>query len=172
MLDLGLALIDWSSTVWPWGWLVLGVVLLLVELTVLGGSLMVLPFGVSAMVAALLGFGGVSITVQWAVFAAGGVLLFAAFWRYQSLVQQGNRLPPGVGAARLVGLTGVVTQPLDPSDLEAHGTVRVAGETWFARADADAVLPTGARVRVIEVEGTRLLVVPADPDATTDPRNA
>ena len=170
MLDLGLALIDWSGAVWPWGWLVLGVVLLLVELTVLGGSLMVLPFGVSALLAALLGFGGLSVTVQWAVFAGGGVLLFGAFWRYQSLVQRGNRLPPGVGAVRLVGLTGVVTQVIDPADPESHGRVQVAGETWFARTELAEVVPTGTQVRITEVEGTRLLVVPVEDD--TETRNA
>lgn len=157
MLDLGLDL-----NVWPWVWLVLGVAFLLLELTVLGGSFMVLPFGISAFVAALLGFSRVAVEAQWAVFAGGGVLLFLVFWRYQSLVQQGNTLPPGVGAARLVGLTGVVTDEIDPQDADAHGAVRVAGETWFARTSGDEVLPAGARVRITEVEGTRVHVVPLD----------
>lgn len=162
MLDLGLDL-----NVWPWVWLVGGVAFLLVELTVLGGSFMVLPFGISALIAALLGFSGVSVTIQWAVFAGGGILLFGIFWRYQSLVQEGNRLPPGVGAARLVGLTAVVTERVDPDDTEAHGQVRVAGETWFARATGPDVLPEGTRVRITEVEGTRLHVVPVDDDTPT-----
>ena len=161
MLDLGLDL-----NVWPWVWLVLGVVLLLVELTVLGGSFMVLPFGISALVASLLGFSNVSVTVQWAVFAGGGVVLWGVFWRYQSLVQQGNPLPPGVGAARLVGLTGVVLDPIDPDDTEAHGRVLVTGETWFARTAGTEVLAQGSRVRITEVEGTRLWVEPADDTET------
>lgn len=164
MWDLGLDL-----NVWPWVWLVLGVVFLLVELTVLGGSLMVLPFGISALIAALLGFSNVSVTVQWLVFAGGGTMLFLVFWRYQALVQKGNTLPPGVGAARLVGLTAVVTHTIDPADTEAHGQVLVAGETWFARTDGDTVVPEGAHVRITDVEGTRVHVVPvADPD-DTDP---
>src|SRR5690606_14450760 len=134
--------------VWPWVWLVLGVAFLLIELTVLGGSLMVLPFGISALIAALLGFSDVSLTIQWLVFAGGGILLFLLFWRYQALVQRGSTLPPGVGAARLVDLTGVVTHTIDPTDTEAHGTVLVAGETWFARTDGDAAIPEGARVRI------------------------
>ncbi len=167
MLDLGLDL-----NVWPWVWLVLGVVFLLVELTVLGGSLMVLPFGISALIAALLGFSHVSVTIQWLVFAGGGTLLFLLFWRYQALVQRGNTLPPGVGAARLVGLTGVVTHTIDPADTEAHGRILVVGETWYARTDRHEVLPEGTPVRITEVEGTRVHVVPVDDPDDTDTRNA
>lgn len=149
---------------WPWVWLAVAVAFVLAELTVLGGALIVLPFGVSAFLAALLAFGGVGVTVQWAVFVGGGALLFGIFWRYQSLVQQGNRLPPGVGAVRLVGLTGVVTTDVDPADEAAHGQVVVAGEEWFARTDGTDVLPAGTRVRVLEVEGTRVRVTPVADD--------
>lgn len=148
---------------WPWVWLAVAVVFVLAELTVLGGSLIVLPFGVSAFLAALLAFGDVGVAVQWAVFVGGGLLLFGIFWRYQSLVQQGNTLPPGVGAVRLVGLPATVTEDVDPADEAAHGQVVVNGERWFARTDGPDVLRAGTRVRVLEVEGTRVLVA-ADTD--------
>lgn len=158
MLDLGVSL-----DIWPWLWLVLGVVFVLVELTVLGGSLMVLPFGVSALIASLLAFAGISIEIQWAVFGGGGVVLFLLFWRYQSLVQEGNRLPPGVGAVRLVGLTGVVTRTIDPDATDVRGRIVVDGDTWGAVADGTAVLPEGTRVRITDVEGTHVRVEPAEP---------
>lgn len=169
MLDLGLSL-----DVWPWVWLVVAVAFLLIELTVLGGSFMVLPFGVSALVASLLGFSGVAVQIQWAVFFLGGAVLFLLFWRYQSLVQQGTQLPPGVGATRLVGLVGVVTATIDPTDTEAHGRIMVDGEAWGAMADGTAVLPEGTRVRITDVEGTRVRVEPDDavhdgPPPATDP---
>ena len=157
MLDLGLSL-----DVWPWVWLVLAVAVVVIELTVLGGSLLVLPYAVSAFLAAMLGFSGVALEVQWAVFVGGGTLLFLLFWRYQSLVQRGNTLPPGVGAVRLVGLTGVVTRDVDPDDTAARGRVVVHGETWGARTDGPEVLREGTRVRVTDVEGTRVQVVPDD----------
>lgn len=164
MLDLGLDL-----TLWPWIWLVVGVVVAVIELTVLSGSLMVLPFAVSALVAALLGFAGVAIELQWLAFTVGGGILFAVFWRYQSLVQQGTPLPPGVGAVRLVGMTGVVTRTVEPDATARPGEVRVLGETWTVLADGTH-LAEGTRVRVTGVEGTRIRVEPIgdDPDEHDD----
>lgn len=158
MLDLGVSL-----DIWPWVWLVLGVAFILIELTILGGSLMVLPFGVSALIASLLAFSGVSIEIQWAVFGLGGAILFLLFWRYQSLVQEGNRLPPGVGAVRLVGLTGVVTRTIDPDAPDVRGRIEVEGDTWNAVTNGTEVLAEGTRVRITDVEGAHVRVEPADP---------
>jgi membrane protein implicated in regulation of membrane protease activity len=166
MLDLGLSL-----DLWPWLWLAVAAVFVLLELTVLGGSLMVLPFGVSAFFAALLGFGDVAIEVQWSVFVFGGLGLFLLFWRYQSLVQRGNELPPGVGAVRLVGLTGVVTRDVRPGTTEP-GQVAVGGETWGALTGGQSVLPEGTRVRVVDVEGTRVRVEPVEPRPPDPPVEA
>ena len=155
MPDLG-----FSLDVWPWVWLVIGVVVVLVELTVLGGSLMVLPFGVSALVAAVLAFSGVDVGIQWLVFGVGGGVLFLVFWRYQSLVQRGNQLPPGVGAVRLVGLTAVVTRTIDPASPDVPGQVVVDGETWGATTDHPDAMTEGARVRITDMRGTRVVVEP------------
>lgn len=169
MLELGI-----DPNLWPWVWLLVAVAVSVVELTVLGGSLMVLPFAVSGLVAAVLGFSGVDVDVQWAVFVLGGGALFVAFWRYQSLVQEGNVLPPGVGAVRLVGMTAVVSRDIDPVD-PGGGRVIVLGDTWTAVTDGDGVLPAGTQVRITDVEGTRVRVEPAtpgDPGAPDDRRDA
>lgn len=157
MLDLGISL-----DIWPWVWLVVAVAFVLVELTVLGGSFMVLPFGVSAFVSSLLAFSDVSAAVQWAVFLLGGAALFLLFWRYQALVQRGNVLPPGVGAVRLVGLTGVVTRTIDPTHPEQRGAIDVEGDTWSAVTEGDQALPAGTAVRITDVEGTHVKVEPTD----------
>lgn len=159
MLDLGLDL-----DLWPWVWLVVAVLFAVVELTVLGGSFMVLPFAASAFVASLLGFSDVSVSVQWTVFVLGGGILFLLFWRYQTLVQRGNILPVGVGAVRLVGSTGVVTRRIDPAHPDVRGEVLIGSETWGALADGPAALPEGTRVRVTDVEGTRVRVEPLGPE--------
>ena len=41
-----------------------------------------------------------------------------------------GELPPGVGADRLVGRTGVVTVDVSPDDVERRGRVAVDGEVW------------------------------------------
>lgn len=163
MLDfLGLSL-----DIWPWAWLLVAITLIVVELTVLSGSLIVLPFGVSALFSALLAFADVSTGMQWGVFLLGGAVLFLVFWRYQSLVQKGNVLPPGVGAVRLVGMTGVVTHRIDPHDSELSGKVVVEGDTWGAFTEKAIVLPEGVRVRIVDVQGTRVKVEPIEEPAET-----
>ena len=63
-----------------------------------------------------------------------------------------RRMPPH--ADRLVEKSGRVIERLAPT-----GRVRVAGESWLASVgDDDAPIDVGGRVRVVAVEGLRLLV--------------
>ena len=76
VLDLGIDL-----DAWPWVWISVAVLFALIELTVLAGSFVLLPFAVSAFIAALAGFYDASVEVQWAIFFFGGAALWVAFWR-------------------------------------------------------------------------------------------
>lgn len=153
MLDLGIDL-----DVWPWLWLLVAVTFALIELTILGGSFILLPFAISAFVAALLGFYDVSIEIQWSVFVFGGGLLFFAFYRWARRFLRDNFLPPGVGADRLVGMVGIVTAPIDPDDTLRSGRVSVDGEVWGALASGDQAFTEGAKVRIAGMQGTRVVV--------------
>lgn len=158
MLDLGIDL-----DVWPWLWLVIAVVFALVELFVVAGSFIVLPFAVSAFAASMLGFADASIEVQWTVFVVGGVALFAVLFRWARRYSDEAAPTPGVGARRLVGLAGIVTVAIDPDDTDRRGRVSVSGETWGALAAGPHGIPVGAHVRIVSVVGTRLVVeVPGD----------
>ncbi len=153
MLDLGIDL-----TVWPWVWLFIAVLFALIELTILGGSFVLLPFAVSAFAASLLGFYDVAIEVQWGVFVVGGGVLFLGFYRWAKRFLHDNLMAPGVGADRLVGMIGVVTAAIMPDDIDRLGRVSVEGEVWGALASTDEALPEGARVRISAMQGTRVLV--------------
>lgn len=61
-----------------------------------------------------------------------------------------------VGAETLVGREAVVMRALSP-----RGQVRIDGEIWEARADADADIAPGADVVVTAVDGLVLRVEPA-----------
>lgn len=159
MLDLGVDL-----TLWPWIWLGIAVSFTLIEVTVLGGSFILLPFAVSAFAAAVLGFYDASIEVQWAVFVLGGGALWIGFYRWAKKFLRDNVLPPGVGADRLVGMVGVITVAIDPDDAERRGRISIAGEVWGASAIDDGPMPEGARVRVTSVQGTRVVVEPVESD--------
>lgn len=166
MLDLGIDL-----DVWPWVWLVTAVVFALVELIFVGGSFIILPWAISAFAAALLGFYDVPIEVQWAVFVFGGATMFAVLFRWAQRVSNDTVPTPGVGAGRLVGLTGIVTTAIDPDDTDRRGRVSILGEVWGALAAGSDGIPTGSKVKVLSMQGTRIIVEPAA-SATDDTTGA
>jgi membrane protein implicated in regulation of membrane protease activity len=155
VLDLGIDL-----NVWPWIWIAIAVIFALVELVFVGGSFIVLPWAVSAFVSAILAFYDVAIEIQWSVFVFGGAVLFAAMYQWAQRFMKDHPATPGVGADRLVGLIGTVTSPITPDDIDRKGRITVEGEVWGALVDGQESIPAGARVRVVAMKGTRVVVVP------------
>jgi membrane protein implicated in regulation of membrane protease activity len=156
-MDLGV-----DPNVWPWVWLIVAIGFALIELTLLGGSFVLLPFAASAFVAAILAHYDASIEVQWAVFLAGGALLFLLLARWARSHLRENQLTPGVGADRLVGRPGIVIVDINPDDTDRRGRVSVDGEVWGALTNVERPLPAGMKVRVAAMQGTRVLVEPLD----------
>ena len=163
VLELGIDL-----DVWPWIWLTTAVVFALVELVVVGGSFIILPWAGSAFVAAILAFYEVSIEIQWAVFLGGGALLWILLYRRVVKFAGENEVAPGVGADRLVGLTAIVTTPIEPDDTTRAGRVSIDGETWGAVTNGAYRITQGARVRVLAMKGTRVIVEPVAPNTRPD----
>ena len=160
MLDLGIDL-----NLWPWVWLGVAIFFALIELTVLAGSFVLLPFAVSALAAALLGFYDVAIEIQWLVFVGGGALFWVLLYRYAKNFAGENELQPGVGADRLIGLSAIVTSRIDPDDTDRRGRVSASGEIWGAVSKSGQPIPQGAHVRITEVNGTRVIVETTDDTA-------
>ncbi len=163
VLDLGIDL-----NFWPWVWLGIAIFFALIELTVLAGSFVLLPFAVSALGAALLGFYDVAIEIQWLVFLGGGAVIWVLLFRYAKRFAGDNELQPGVGADRLIGLTGIVTTTIDPDDTDRRGRVTAHGEVWGATSESGEPLAQGTHVRIVAVTGTKVIVQSTDvtPPAT------
>jgi membrane protein implicated in regulation of membrane protease activity len=159
VLDLGIDL-----DLWPWVLLGIAVIFALVELIVVGGSFIILPWAGSAFITAILAFYDVSIEIQWAVFVFGGAVLFAILYRWAQRFMKEHTMDPGVGADRLVGLTAIVTAPIEPDDTRRSGRVSIDGEVWGALTTGAYRIADGARVRVIAMKGTRVVVEPVAPD--------
>lgn len=143
---------------WLAGALLLGVVeVLVVDLVFLmfaGGALAAVP------VAAL----GAPLWAQILTFSlVSGILLVAVRpWALRTFRQSVPETATNVAAH--VGRSGVVVM-----DVTAHaGRIKLAGEVWTARAaEPGAVLPVGATVRVVRIEGATAVVeqVPAVADS-------
>lgn len=154
-LDLGIEL-----DVWPWVWLGTAVVFALVELVFVGGSFILLPWAASAFIAAILAFYDAPIESQWAVFVFAGAAFFVGLYRWARKYVNDAPSTPGVGADRLIGLTGIVVAAIQVDDVDRRGRVRIHSEEWGAISDADVVIEAGAKVRVLEMRGTRVVVEP------------
>jgi membrane protein implicated in regulation of membrane protease activity len=147
---------DASPETWRWVWLVASLVLILGELAV-PGTFILLPFGISAAVAALLSFLDVNTGITWIVFVGLGVALFVVFWRAARRFTEAQNNPVGVGADRQVGSVGEVIVAI-PASPTGSGEVRILGELWRAESDSGEPIPARAVVEVVGVRGTRLLV--------------
>jgi membrane protein implicated in regulation of membrane protease activity len=136
-----------------WLWLIGGVVLLIAEIIVPGFFLVFL--GAAAIAAGLFtmlfGLGTDAQLALFALYAVLAVMVGRRFYANRSGDHDGPRLNDP--AARLVGRTVVVVEPVD-----AHqGRVTVGDSEWSARGGpADA----GDRVRITGVEGNCLTVEP------------
>jgi membrane protein implicated in regulation of membrane protease activity len=163
VLDLGIDL-----EVWPWIWLGTAIVFALVELTIVGGSFIILPWAASAFIAAILAFYDVPIEIQWAEFVFGGSIMFAFLYRWAQRFMKEHTMAPGVGADRLVGLIAIVTSPIVPDDTARAGRVTVDGEVWGAVIESHATLDIGTKVRVLAMKGTRVVVEPVAEDTNSN----
>ncbi len=145
-----------DNETWRWIWTFLAVGMGIGEIFTAGFFL--LPFAVGAMAAGVLAWlsiGGVA--TQWLVFFGVSAISFAYLRRFVNRQDEGDR--PRIGADRWVGAIGLVTGDIDPH--LGVGMVKIDGEQWRATTTGDAIA-AGAKVRVTEVRGTRLVVETLD----------
>lgn len=97
-----------------------------------------------------------SLPIQSLVFL---VVSFAALLITRPLVRRfkANNKTTSTNADRLIGATATLIS--DISDTEHVGQVKVCGEVWSAKSE-DAPILTGAKVKVLAIEGVKLIVKP------------
>ncbi len=67
-----------------------------------------------------------------------------------------NSKVEATNADRVIGTETRVVEPID--NLQATGTVRIAGMVWSARSENDTPIPEGTLVRVLRIEGVKVYV--------------
>ena len=136
-------------------WLAALIVLLVVEAATVG--LVCLWFAAGALCALVVALFVDNIWVQIAVFL---VVSLVCLLTVRPLARRYiNPRRVATNADRLIGAEGVVTQTID--NLSAQGQVSVLGESWSARVQGeDASLPVGSKVKVLRIEGVKVIVTP------------
>ncbi len=137
-------------------WLIIALVLGVVEVFTLTAALGLL--GGAAVLASVSAAIGLPMTLQLLVFAFASVAGFVAL---RPITQRRRRQPrlARVGVDALAGRPAYVVQDVTDRD----GTVRISGEEWPARAfDQSLVVPAGATVDVIQIDGATAVVYPRE----------
>ena len=135
-------------------WLIALIALLVLEAATVG--LVSLWFALGSLAALITSFFVHNIWVQFGVFLAVSLvslLIIRPLARRYVTPRQ-----VATNADRAVGAEGVVTEAID--NLKAAGQVSVRGAVWTARTEDDAVIPAGTTVRVLRIEGVKLIVTP------------
>ena len=135
-----------------WLWLGAAVLFGIVEALTAGlVSIWFVAGAAAALVGALLGAGT---GVQVALFLAVSAAALAAT---RPLVRRFSKDGTvATNADRALGQTGKVTEDID--NVSSTGAVYVDGKTWTARSADGSVIPAGATVQVLRMEGVKLFV--------------
>jgi membrane protein implicated in regulation of membrane protease activity len=139
-------------------WIIVAAVLGVAEIFTLTAALGLLAVGaLAAAGVAALGLGPFAQFVTFAVATVAGLVVV------RPLVKRHLHPRPGLqhrfGVAALVGRQAHVVQEVTGRT----GRVRIGGEEWSARSyDESLVIPPGATVDVIEIEGATALVYPRE----------
>jgi membrane protein implicated in regulation of membrane protease activity len=161
---------DFSSPdTWRWIFLVSAVVFTLGEIAV-AGTFFLLPFAAGSLVAAIAAFVGLSVAIEWTLFVIVSGLASAVLW---PLGRRLDRRTPrhAIGATRWVGRQAYVTREI-PSGHGSTGLVRLDREEWRAESMMGVPIPSGSKVLVSRVDGTRLVVLPLEEPSPLPPADS
>lgn len=134
-------------------WLVILVALVVIELLTMG--LTTVWFAGGALAATLASLLHLPIVLQVILFLVVSALLL--YFTRPLAVKYFNKDRVRTNAESLVGRQAIVISEID--NLEGTGQVNVGGMEWTARTKADGVvLPVGAVVIVLAIDGVKLIV--------------
>lgn len=133
-------------------WMIFAAIMIIGEIFTAG--FFILWFGIGALVAAFLALLGLGAVPQWIAFVVISGVLLAGSRRFANKITKPQ--PPGIGADRFVGKSGVVLQQID--NMQNTGRVRLGEEEWRAQSETGKIIPRKSQVVVVRTSGTHLIV--------------
>jgi membrane protein implicated in regulation of membrane protease activity len=138
-----------------WGWLVVGIALLAVEMFGIDAQFYLVFLGVSAMLVGLFGLGGIALPewAEWLMFAVLSLITMVAFRKRIYALVRGRS---GYVQERITMGDRIVV----PARVEPGHTCRVdyRGSTWTARNIGERVLNAGDEAEITGVDDLTLLI--------------
>ena len=134
-------------------WLVLLVILIVIELITMG--LTTIWFAGGALAAALVSIPGTPVVLQAIVFLIVSLVLL--FFTRPVAVKYFNKDRVRTNIEGMIGRQAIVVSEIN--NIEGIGQVNTGGMEWSARSSChNVVLPVGAVVTVLGVDGVKLIV--------------
>ena len=155
-----------SPDTWRWIFLVIAVLFTVGEIA-MAGTFFLLPFAAGALAAALAGFVGLSVGIEWLIFVAVSAVASLVLWPLRRALDSSNPQSE-IGANRWVGRRAYVLRDI-PGGAGETGLVRLDREEWRAESLLGIPIPSGSTVLVSRIDGTRLVVLPLDEPAPLPP---
>ncbi len=138
-------------------WVIVAAVFLILEIISLG--LTSIWFAGGAIVAAIANWLSVPLWGQIILFIAVSLILI--FLTRPVAQKYLNRKTVKTNVESLIGEVGIVTAPID--NLHGKGQVKIKGQEWTARSDADDLLiEAETKVVVQRISGVKLIVKPVE----------
>ena len=109
-------------------------------------------FAVGALAGLFAAALGAGLWLQMVVFLGVSALTLALFKPLSGKFLK----PHATNADRVIGAAARVTETID--NAQAQGQVKVKGQVWSARSAQDTVIPEGRDVRVLRIEGVKVIV--------------
>lgn len=143
---------DSNQMIWQFIWLGLLILFAVGEAVTVGlTSIWFAAGALAALVCALLGG---PLWLQIVLFIAVSTLCLLAI-RPMAQKYLNSKVEP-TNADRIIGSEAVVIEPIH--NLQATGAVRIGGMVWSARSGNDTSIPAGTLVKVLRIEGVKVIV--------------
>ncbi len=137
----------------PISWFYIFLGFLLIELMTI--NLVTIWFAAGALIASFVAYYGQPYYIQMMVFLAVSVALLIPLKPWAQKTFNASRAKTNLDA--LVGKTAVVEQMIDTAN--ELGKVKLDGMEWSAKTDnLEEIIPAGELVKVVKVEGVKLIV--------------
>ncbi len=134
-------------------WFIMAIMFFIGEILTVGFFLF--WFGLGALAAAVVAGLGGNVFYQWVVFALVSVV-GVLFSRKFSLMINKSSKDMELHINAYIGKEGIVIEDIVPD--ENRGMVRVGSEEWRAVSDKNSIIQLGQKVKILRIEGTKLIV--------------
>lgn len=136
-------------------WIVLGILMIIIE--ILTPTFFIMWFGIGAFLAGIVAYLNLPMVYQILTFLVTSAILVILTRPIAKKITGSS--PRKIAIDEIVGKTGVV---LEDIEFGKGGIVKVGSDTWRAVVEKDLKIPKGSKVKILRVEGTKIVVEPEE----------